>query len=51
MKPDLAVNRAERMRWRAFNVEARAGRFDNYATLAALSIEANTIRDLDGPHA
>jgi hypothetical protein len=42
---DIAVNRAERMRWRAFNKEARAGRYENYKALVALSLEAHTIRD------
>jgi hypothetical protein len=39
-------NRAERIRARAFNVEARAGRIDNYSRLVALAREAHTIREV-----
>ena len=38
-------NTAERIRHRAFNVEARAGRWANYWRLVNLSLEAHTIRD------
>lgn len=40
----LAVNRAERMRWRAMHIEGRAGRYQNCQTLMELSTEAHLIR-------
>lgn len=40
----LAVNRAERMRWRAFHIEARKGNWKGYHTLVALSLEVPSIR-------
>ena len=44
--PELAVNRAERMRWRAFHIEGRAGRYENYWKLVELAKEAHLIRDV-----
>lgn len=38
-------NTAERIRHRAFNVEARAGRYNRYWRLVNLSLEAHAIRD------
>jgi hypothetical protein len=46
-KPDLAVNKAERMRVRALN-QARQGRIDRYWKLVNLSLEVGTIRVLPG---
>lgn len=42
-------NQSERIRNRAFNVEARAGRIANYSKLVALSLEVGSIRDLTPP--
>jgi hypothetical protein len=39
MKEGLAVNRGERMRWRAFNIHARRGEFERYWALVNLSLE------------
>jgi hypothetical protein len=41
---NIAVNRAERMRWRALHIEARKGRYDRYWKLVALSREVGSIR-------
>lgn len=38
-------NTAERIRHRAFNVEARAGRLLNYWRLVNLSLEVHSIRE------
>jgi hypothetical protein len=42
----MAVNRAERMRWRSMFIEGKAGRYQNAAVLTELSTEAHTIRDV-----
>lgn len=44
MIENVAVNRSERMRYRAFNQEARAGRYENYWRLVNLSREVGSIR-------
>lgn len=44
--PNLCANRAERMRGRAFHIEARAGRYRNAERLVELSLEAHTIAEL-----
>jgi hypothetical protein len=47
MIENVAVNRSERMRWRAFNIEARNGRLENHWRLANLSLEVGSIRVVD----
>ena len=42
-------NRAERIRWRAFNIDARHGDYERYWKLVNLSTEAHLIRDTLAP--
>lgn len=42
---DIAVNRAERIRYRAFNHNARKGDLKGYWRLVALSLEAHSIQE------
>jgi hypothetical protein len=45
MEQHIAVNRAERMRWRALHIEARRGNYAGYWKLVNLSLEAHEIKD------
>lgn len=44
MIENVAVNRSERMRWRALNIEAKRGNLAGYWKLANLSLEVGSIR-------
>lgn len=48
MIDNVAVNRAERMRWRAFNIVARKGDWNDYSRLVNLSLELPSMRDTSG---